>query len=156
MVEKEGWKGVRPSETENERGGMNSRPAASGRKRAGEGERGRICRPLDTDEETPTPIDSDDLGILPCPPAIAYRSTRGLPSFSLPPFILSWRLAPAMFLLVVFRPTFKPSSSVVIRVLSFVRFLFSRRPSRSQSGRSARFFVSLYSFRALFIGFICC
>lgn len=113
---------------------MNSRPAASGRKRAGEGERGRICRPLDTDEETPTPIDSDDLGILPCPPAIAYRSTRGLPSFSLPLFILSWRLAPAMFLFVVFRPTFNPLPPcypcLEFRSLPFLApsFSFSVRP----------------------------
>lgn len=49
----------------------------------------------------------------------------------------------------------QPSPPCSIRVLSFVCFLFSHRLSHSRSGRSARFFVSLYSFRALFIGFIC-
>lgn len=44
----------------------------------------RAYRPLDTDEETPTPIDSVDLGILPRSPA-GFAIARAIP-FLIPPF----------------------------------------------------------------------
>lgn len=59
-----------------------------------EGERESAHRPLDTDEETPTPIDSVDLGILPRSPAgFAIARAHPLPH-PLPP---SLRLAPVTF-----------------------------------------------------------
>lgn len=125
------------------------------RRRRKKRERERAYRPLDTDEETPTPIDSVDLGILPRSPA-GFAIARAIP-FLIPPFtIVASRSRDVPSFPSTFPSTFlfSPLRYSAPRVLSLPPFVGVSSPSPvSLAGLFSS--ISLCA-RVPFIGFIYC